>query len=124
MACTVVFNAVSRCHYAAAQFRVRRSALANTEKSSVNAVLREDRQNLRGDLWVRTVINGDGHFAPLYRSGRQAHEVGAQAGAAWPQARHHQHQLTGHHNGHSRPPMLRVDDGQQQCGTMECQLQR
>ena len=94
MACPVVFNAVPGRQHALAQFWMRCGALANAKKRGAYAVLRQDGENLRGYLGIGAVINGDGHFSPLHCGSREAHQIGAEAGAAWPQSSNHEHQLT------------------------------
>lgn len=60
VALRMVFHRVSAAHDLARQGRVLQNALTDAEERRVRAVRIEQVEDVRGDLGIRTIVNGDG----------------------------------------------------------------
>ena len=84
VALAVIFHRVAAPHDLLREFRIALDALSHAKEARVGAMAGELRQNLRCDLRIGAVIDGDRHLAALRAMRRQAGPVGAQQVASRP----------------------------------------
>src|SRR5450631_4856456 len=94
MALTMILNGVSVSHYFLCQIRVAQHAFADAEKSCAGPLCVKQRQHLRCDIWVGSIIDGN-RDAGRSALCRQAGPIWAQELASRPESRRRQRRVIG-----------------------------